>query len=97
MTIRHEIVESPSETGARSREAWLAPPGSSEEGAPSSGGFLQGGWPLVRVGEAGFWAEPTRKRGILEQDVDRPSGEPARVDAVKHAARFVVAANPRLQ
>ena len=50
MTIRHEIVEPPSETGARSREAGLAPPGSSEEGAPSSWGFLQGGWPPCKSG-----------------------------------------------
>ena len=64
---------------------------------PLRGDFYKGAGPLVRVGEAGFWAEPTRKRGILEQDVDRPSGEPSRVDAVKHAARLVVAANPRLQ
>jgi hypothetical protein len=57
MTIRYEIVESPGETGARSR----------------------------------------RKVGILEQDVDRPSGEPARVGAVQHAAKLVAATNPRLQ
>lgn len=35
--------------------------------------------------------------GILVQDVDRPSSEPTRLGAVKHAAKLVVAANPRLQ
>ena len=43
-----------------------ATPGSSEGGVPPSWGFYKGAGPLVRVGEAGFWAEPTRKGGILE-------------------------------
>ena len=73
------------------------PPGSSEGGVPPSWGFYKGAGPLVRVGEAGFRAEPARKGGILEQDVNRPSGEPARLGAVKHAAKCVAAANPRLQ
>jgi hypothetical protein len=38
-----------------------------------------------------------RKGGILEQDVNRPSGEPARLGAVKHAPKLVAVANPRLQ
>jgi len=49
------------------------------------------------VGEAGFRAEPARKGGILEQDVDRPSGEPACLDAAPAASRPVAVANPRLQ
>jgi hypothetical protein len=53
------------------------PPGSSEGGVPPSWGFYKGAGTLVEVGEAGFRAEPTREGGILEQDVDRPSGEPA--------------------
>src|SRR6185436_13012652 len=64
--VRHETAETPRETSARSREAGLAPPGSSEGGAPPSWGFYKGAGPLVRVGEAGFWAEPTREGGILE-------------------------------
>jgi len=35
--------------------------------------------------------------GILEQDVDRLSGEPACLDAGPTASRLVEAANPRLQ
>jgi len=62
MTARREIVESPSETGAQSREAGLAPPGSSEGGAPPSWGFYKGAGPLVRVGEAGSRAGPERER-----------------------------------
>ena len=44
----------------------FAPPGSSEGGAPPSWGFYKGAGPLVRVGKAGFRAEPTREEGILE-------------------------------
>ena len=46
---------------------------------PPSWGFYKGADPLVRVDEAGSRAEPARKGGILEQDVNRPSGEPARL------------------
>ena len=42
------------------------PPGSSEGGVPPSWGFYKGAGPLVRVGEASFWAELTREGGILE-------------------------------
>jgi hypothetical protein len=66
MTVRREIAQSPSEIGARSREAGIAPPGSSEGGVPPSWGFYKGAGPLVRVDEAGFWAEPARAGGILE-------------------------------
>ena len=58
MTVRGEIVQSLRETGARSREAGFAPPGSSEGGVPPSWGFYKGAGPLVRVGEAGSRAEP---------------------------------------
>jgi hypothetical protein len=68
MTVRHEIVESHSETGARNWEAGQAPE------------------PSLR-----------RKGGILEQDVDRPRGEPTRVGAVNHVTKRVAATNPRLQ
>ncbi len=37
----------------------VAPPGSSEGGAPPSWGFYKGAGPLVEVGEAGSRAEPT--------------------------------------
>ena len=37
-------------------------PGSSEGGVPPSWGFYKGAGPLVRVGEAGFWAEPARRQ-----------------------------------
>ena len=73
------------------------PPGSSEGGVPPSWGFYKGAGPLVRVGEAGSRAEPAREGGILEQDVDRLSGEPACLDAGPSASRLVAAANPRLQ
>ncbi len=66
MTVRREIAQSPRETGARSREAGQRPAGSSEGGVPPSWGFYKGAGPLVRVGEAGFRAEPTREGGILE-------------------------------
>ena len=35
-------------------------------GVSPSWGFDKGAGPPVRVGEAGFWAEPTREGGILE-------------------------------
>ena len=53
---------------------------------PPSWGFYKGAGPLVRVGEAGFRAEPTREGSILEQYVDRLSGEPARRQARRHRA-----------
>ena len=64
---------------------------------PLRGDSTRGLGPLVRVGEAGSRAEPARKGGILEQDVDRLSGEPACLDDGPSASRLVVAANPRLQ
>ena len=42
------------------------PTRSSEGGVPPSWGFYKGAGPPVRVGEASFWAEPTREGGILE-------------------------------
>ena len=57
---------------------------------PHSMGEGEGGGPR-RARGAG------RKGGILKQDINRPSGEPARLGAVKHAAKCVAAANPRLQ
>jgi len=59
MTVRREIAQSPSETGARSHEGGNTPPGSFEGGVPPSWGFYKGADPLVGVGEAGFRAEPT--------------------------------------
>ena len=66
MGVRDETAETPSETGARSREAGHTPTGSSEGGVPPSWGYYKGAGPLVRVSEAGFWAEPTREGGILD-------------------------------
>ena len=78
MTVRHEIVESPSETGARSPGDWL-----------------RRLWRCLSRFGTGTGA---RKKGASpQQDVNRPSGEPARLGAVKHAATCVAAANPRLQ
>ena len=73
MTVRREIAQSPSETGARSREAGQPPAWEFRRGCAPFGGIR----PLVGGGEAGFRAEPAREGGILEQDVDRLSGEPA--------------------
>ena len=42
-------------------------------------------------------AEPRGRKAYLKQYVDRPSGEPACLDATPDAARLVAAANPRLQ
>ena len=42
-------------------------------------------------------AEPRGREAYLKQYVDRPSGEPACLDAGLTASRLVVAANPRLQ
>ncbi len=42
-------------------------------------------------------AEPRGREAYLKQYVDRPSGEPAYLDAVPTASRFVAAANPRLE
>jgi hypothetical protein len=97
MTVRHEIVESPSETGARSREAGSHPAWEFRKGCAPFVGILQGGWPPCKSGRGRFQSRAGRKGGILEQDVNRPSGEPARLGAVKHAAKCVAAANPRLQ
>jgi hypothetical protein len=41
--------------------------------------------------------EPRRREAYLKQYVDRPSGEPACLDARPSASRLVAAANPRLQ
>jgi hypothetical protein len=65
------------------------PPGSSEGGMPPSWGFYKGAGPLVRVGEAGSRAEPAREGGILEQYVDRLSGEPARRQACRSGVSAV--------
>ena len=62
---------------------------------PPSWGFYKGASPLVGVGEAGFRAEPTGEGGILEQDVDRPSGEPACLDAGPTASWCVATALTR--
>ena len=51
--------------------------------------------PFVGVGEAGFRAEPARRGGILEQDVDRLSGEPARLHTGPTASRCVATALAR--
>ena len=42
-------------------------------------------------------AEPRGREAYLKQYVDRPSGEPACLDAGPTASRLVAAANPRLQ
>jgi hypothetical protein len=42
-------------------------------------------------------AEPRGREAYLKQYVDRPSGEPACLDAMPDASRLVAAANPRLQ
>ena len=100
LTLPHTMGEGEGGGPRRARGAGrrgTPPPGSSEGGVPPSWGFYKGAGPLVRVGEAGSRAEPARKGGILEQDVNRPSGEPVRLGAVKHAAKCVAAANPRLQ
>ena len=62
---------------------------------PPSWGFYKGAGPLVRVGEAGLRAEPAREGGILEQDVDRLSGEPACLDAGPTVSRCVATALAR--
>jgi len=54
-------------------------------------------WGRVREGGRDRRVEPAREGGILEQDVDRLSGEPACLDAGPIASRLVAAANPRLQ
>ena len=66
MTVCREIVQLPSETGARSREAGRPPAWEFRRGCAPFVGILQGGCPLVRVGEAGSRAEPAREGGILE-------------------------------
>ncbi len=53
---------------------------------PLRGDFYKGAGPLVRVGEAGLWAEPARREAYLKQYVDRPSGEPARRQVRRHRA-----------
>jgi hypothetical protein len=73
----------------------LATPGSSEGDVPPSWGFSKGAGPLGGVGEAGFRAVPTREGGILEQNVDRPSGEPACLDAGPTVSRCVATALAR--
>ena len=50
MTVRHEIVESPSETGARSREAGQHPAWEFRRGCAPFAGILQGGGPPRRSG-----------------------------------------------
>ena len=62
---------------------------------PLRGDSTRGLGPLVRVGEAGSRAEPAREGGILEQDVDRLSGEPACPDAGPSASRCVATALAR--
>ena len=42
-------------------------------------------------------AESRGRKAYLKQYVDRPSGEPACLDATPDASRLVAAANPRLQ
>ena len=42
-------------------------------------------------------AAPRGREAYLKQYVDRPSGEPACLDATPDASRLVAAANPRLQ
>ena len=95
MTVRREIAQSPRETGARSREAGQHPAWEFRRGCAPFGGFYKGAGTLVGVGEAGFRAEPTREGGILEQDVDRPSGEPACLDAGPTASLCVATALAR--
>jgi len=50
-----------------------------------------------RVGGRDRRAEPRGREAYLKQYVDRPSGEPACLDAGPTASRLVAAANPRLQ
>jgi len=57
---------------------------------PHNMGEGEGGGPRQARGAA-------REGGILEQNVDRLSGEPACLDAGPTASRLVAAANPRLQ
>jgi len=64
--VRDETAETPRETGAWSREAGQCPAWEIRRGCAPSWGFYKGAGPLVRVGEAGFRAEPARKGGILE-------------------------------
>jgi hypothetical protein len=58
----------------------ITPPRSSEGGMPPSWGFYKGAGPLVRVGEAGFRAEPARE-AYMKQYVDQSNGEPTCLDA----------------
>ena len=62
-------------------------------GGQGTGSVVCGGaCPALRTGTV------ARKKGASpQQDVNRPSCEPARLGAVKHAAKCVAAANPRLQ
>jgi hypothetical protein len=96
ITVRREIAQSPRKTGARSREAGQHSAWEPEGGAPPSWGFYKGAGPLIRVGEADSRAEPARKGGILgKQYGDRPSDEPACLDAVPTASGYVATALAR--
>ena len=66
MTVRREIAQPPGEAGAQSREAGQHPAWEFRRGCAPFVGILQGGCPLVEVGEAGSRAEPAREEGILE-------------------------------
>jgi hypothetical protein len=64
-SLRNRVVAM--RDGARSREAGFYPAWEFRRGCAPFVGILQGGWPpLVRVGEAGFRADPTREGGILD-------------------------------
>ena len=86
------VTKPPRRQARRARGAvrrGVASPGSFEGGVPPSWGFYKGAGPLVRMGEAGFRAEPTKEGGILEQYVDRLSGEPARRQACRSGVSAV--------
>src|SRR5712691_9404570 len=84
MTVRREISQSSSETGAQSREAGQHPAWEFHRGCAPFVGILQGGWLPCRSGRGRLQSRACDGReAYMKQYVDRTSGEPARRQACR--------------
>jgi len=95
MTVRGEIAQSPRETGARSREAGQHPAWEFRRGCAPFVGILQGGSHPCRSGRGRLQSRAHEGGRHPWQDVDRPSGEPACLDAGPTASWCVATALAR--
>jgi hypothetical protein len=89
MTVRREIAQSPSETGARSHEAGQHHAWEFRRGHTPFVGILQGGWPPCRSGRGRLQSRARDGReAYLKRYVDRLNGELACLDAGSTASRL---------